>query len=247
MSIERGPLADRTIVTTRDRPGELDTALRACGARVVPLALIRIVDLDIAALTDALTSRAHWLVVTSRHGARLAGPVAATVPGIRLAAVGRRTAEILARGAGRPVELVPEEQRALALVALFADQPTPAEIVVAQGDLAEPTLVEGLERLGHRVRPIVVYRTEPRYPPGPELAAVRAADAVVLMSGSAARVWREIVTGSPALAACPLCAIGPTTATAAHQAGLRIDMVAEHHSVDGVVQALIDHFGRHGD
>lgn len=239
----RGPLTGRTIITTRDQPGDLDIALGDRGAQVVPLALIRIVDGDLDGAADALAHGAQWLVVTSRHGARLVGPLAASAPDIRLAAVGRSTAQVLERGARRTVELVPHEQRARALVEMFRDVPVPADIVVAHGDLAEPTLVDGLEGLGHRVRSVIVYRNEPRYPDEAELAAVRSADAVVLMSGSAARVWAEIVAGSPALSATRCCAVGPTTAAAARRAGLHVDMVAAQFSVEGVVETLIEYLG----
>ena len=38
--------------------------------------------------------------------------------------------------------------------------------------------------------------------------------------------------------------IGPVTAAAATEAGLRVDVVAEEHSVPGLVQALVERFGR---
>src|SRR5690606_37478475 len=104
----------------RDLPGELDALLGAAGADVVHVPLIEIADDDetTAAVRAAATSLADhdWLIVTSRHGARRMGPVAAAHPHLRLAAVGTATAAELAELAGRSVEVVPARQTAAHLV-----------------------------------------------------------------------------------------------------------------------------------
>ena len=147
-----GPLTGRRIVTTRDRPGELDRLLTLAGAEVVHVPLIEIVDVDgVAAdqLSAAIAElhRFDWLIVTSRHGAARLGDAAAAVPGLRLAAVGTSTAAELADLAGRPVDLIPTRQTAADLVAAMpAPIGTAGAVLVAQADRAEPTLVDGLRR-----------------------------------------------------------------------------------------------------
>jgi uroporphyrinogen-III synthase len=120
------PLRGRTIVTTRDQPGVLDALLEQLGAHVVQLPLIEIGDAPDggAALAEALgrIDAFDWVVVTSRHGAERVAD-AARGSSVRMAAVGEATAVVLAERSGRPVELVPNQQLASALVECFPDGP----------------------------------------------------------------------------------------------------------------------------
>jgi uroporphyrinogen-III synthase len=179
---------------------------------------------------------ATWLVVTSQHGAAAVGPVARNHP-VRLASVGTRTAEVLARSAGRPVDLVPTRQTAADLVAAFPAPGHPGElVVVAVGDLAAPTLADGLYELGYDVLSAVAYGTRRRVPSATERADALDADAVVFASGSSAQAWAETIgSESP-----PVVAIGPTTAAVARAAGLQVAVVAADHSLDGVVAAVTE-------
>jgi uroporphyrinogen-III synthase len=230
------PLRGRRVVTTRDRPGELDRLLAAAGATVVHVPLIEIVEPADGgtALHDALARLASfdWLVVTSRHGAARVGDEAAAIA-VRTAAVGTATARELARRTGRAVALVPTEQRADALVHAFP--PGPWRVLVAQADRAEPSLVDGLRARGCDVEAVVAYDTRTRAPRADERAAALAADAVAFASGSAAVAWAQAIgTETPPV----VCAIGPTTAAAAEQAGLKVTAVAADHSVPGLVELV---------
>ena len=240
------PLAGRLIATTRDETGSLETALEAVGARIVHVPLITVVadDAVVAAAVGAWTADdlPDWVVVTSRHGARILGRHLAgreSLPAV--AAVGRATAADFERVTGRHVDLVPEEQLATALAAALVDRigRPGARILVAQADRAEPTLAEALVAAGHVVEIVIAYRTELRPPDDHALVRLAAADAVVVMSGSAAEALAAADTEAAGLP--PICAIGPTTAAAARRAGLEVAAVAEHHSVDGVVEALERH------
>lgn len=245
-----GTLAGRRVVTTRDTPGRLDELLVAQGATVLHVPLIEIIGPpnDGAQLDAVLNElgRASWLVVSSQHGAAAAGP-SARGQSVRLAAVGTRTADVLAASAGRHVDLMPERQTAADLLAIFPPpqrsqplaevpaEPAPKELVVlAVGDLAAPTLADGLRALGYEVRSVVAYRTRRRRPTDAERVAALSADAVVFASGSSAQAWASTMgTASPAIVA-----IGPTTAAAATAAGLQVAAVAADHSLVGVVAAV---------
>jgi uroporphyrinogen-III synthase len=64
---------------------------------------------------------------------------------------------------------------------------------------------------------------------------------LLLASGSAARSWHAAFGSEvPPL----VVAIGPQTADAARSVGLRIDAVAEDHSLDGLVAELERHLVR---
>jgi uroporphyrinogen-III synthase len=226
-----GPLAGRVVVTTRDRPGRLDRLLAELGATVLHVPLIAIEPLtEVHVSLDG----ADWLVVTSQHGADAVGDLAAAHPEVHLAAVGTRTAELLAERAGRPVDLVPDRQTAADLVRMF---PSGAgRVVAALGDLASD-LSAGLWDKGWATDTYVVYRTVLQAPDPDVRAALLRSDAVAFASGSAARAWEAAIgTHTPPV----VVAIGPTTESAARAAGLTVTHVAKDHDVDGLAAAVVE-------
>lgn len=80
-----------------------------------------------------------------------------------MAAVGTATALTL-RQRGWPVDLLPQEPSAAALVAAFAARWTPADtgarILFPASSRALPTIAAGLSQLGARVSQVEAYRTE---------------------------------------------------------------------------------------
>lgn len=235
------PLSGRRIVTTRDRPGRLDSSLAGLGADVIHVPLIRIEDPPAGgtSLARAL-ARIHefdWVVVTSRHGAtRIAASVAGH-PAIRLAAVGSRTASALASATGREVDVVPERQTAADLVGSMSGGS--GRVLVAQADRADATLAAGLTAAGFEVEVVTAYRTVLRAPSEPERAAAIDADALILASGSAAEAWADAFgTVAPPVVA----AIGPQTAAAAERRGLKVSHVAADHHVEGLVDVVLTAF-----
>lgn len=233
----RRPLFGRRVVTTRERPGRLDSALASLGADVVHVPLISVeapADAD-ESLDDALALLGDydWIVVTSRHGAARVGEAVASQPQLKLAAVGTRTAAALTALAGRSVDLVPQRQSAHDLVAAMAGRS--GRVLVAQADRADTTLVDGLTALGFRVDGVTAYRTALRTPTWRERAAALDADAVAFASGSAAESWADSIgSATPPVVA----AIGPTTAAAAVRKGLKVSHVATDHDVDGLVAVI---------
>lgn len=244
MTGDTRPLTGRRVVTTRDEPGRLDELLAALGAEVVHVPLIEIVD---APGDELATSLAHlddvdWVVVTSKHGAARVGEAVAARRRLRTAAVGTRTAAVLAEWAGRPVTVVPERHTAADLVAAMPDPaPEACRVLVAQADRAAPTLVDGLRGRGYDVAAVVAYTTRLRTPTAAEDAKVRDADAVAFASGSAAEAWVQAVgLWTPT----HVIAIGPTTAQVARQAGLQVTAVAADHSVEGLAAAVAAELAR---
>ena len=228
------------VLVGREQPGELPGLLAAHGAHAVHLPLITVVDPEDggAALGAALGElpSTDWLVVTSVPGAERVGSAAAEHPDVRLAAVGSRTAQRLADLAGRPPDVVPSVQRGAALATRLMEVMEPASsVLLAVADRADPALGQTLSAAGHRVRSVVAYRTV-LTPPDP--ATVPPVDALLLTSGSTARSWVE---GMGTDRTPPyVVAMGPATAEAAREVGLRVDAVATEQSLPGLVSTLDD-------
>ena len=226
------PLAGRTVVVTRPESGasELAVMLGTLGARVRVVPLIEIEPLDcgesMRAALKGLT-RNDWLVVTSANAVAALARVP-SLPPARIAAVGEATARHLSK-----VDLVPTRKSAAGLV-----EEMPAgegRVVVLQAQGGAPTLVEGLTAKGWTVDRIDTHVARARVPKAADQLAMLRADAVVFTSGSQARAWGEVL-GS---AAPPIVvAIGPQTAADARAAGLSVTVVADEHTLPGVVAAL---------
>lgn len=225
------------VVVTRERPGELAAMLTRRGATVLHVPLIAVLDPADGGreLREALTrlDRYDWLIVTSAAGAERVGAAARTVDGVRLAAVGTATATTLAAESGREVDLIPDVQRADALAERFvAESPTSQRILIAQADIAAPTLADTLRQAGHDVHAVTAYRTIPREPTDD---GALDADAVLFASGSSIEHWcRSFGPTGPPLRV----AIGPSTAAVADRFGLKLSGVAPDHSLEGLVAEL---------
>jgi uroporphyrinogen-III synthase len=235
-----GPLEGCRVLVTRERPGELAELLIGRGATVVHVPLVAIADPSDGGnnLRSVLSDLRDfdWLVVTSAAGSERVAHAAADAPGVQLAAVGSATARELESRCGRSVDLVPAVQRAEALVTEFVERETsPRRVLIAQADIAAPTLADGLRAAGHDVTVVTAYRTvTPEIDPSAELEVARA-DAVLFASGSSVTSWcGRFGTVVPPIA----IAIGPSTAEAAERFGLKLSAVSTDHSLDGLVTEL---------
>jgi uroporphyrinogen-III synthase len=231
------PLDGWRVLVTRERPGELATMLTERGATVIHVPLIAVIDAADGgrALHNELARLAEfdWLIVTSPAGAERVGAAARLVSGVRLGAVGTGTARVLQHESGRAVDLVPAIQRADGLAAEFvAASDAPQRVLIAQADIAAPTLADALRLAGHHVTTVTAYQTVAQRP---DPNAALGADAVVFASGSAVGSW---VAAFGVVAPLLVVAIGPTTAAAADRLGLNVSAVAADHSLDGLVSEL---------
>ena len=233
-------LAGVRIVVTRPREhaGLLVRGLEEHGADAVVVPLIAIEPLPDDAELLRLVARGHhdWIVFTSANAVRA---VASQLPRMRarFAAVGPATAASL-RELGLEPAFVPDRFEA-GEIARGLEPLQGARVLLPQSEIAEPTLADELRARGATVEVAEAYRTVVREPGADELAALRGADAVLLASGSAARSLARLGEAGNALVVC----IGPTTASAAREAGLRVGLVAEEATGQGMIEAVVSHFG----
>jgi len=240
---EQRPLFGRRVVVTRAREqaSALSERLAALGAEVIELPTIAVVDpVDAGVALRAAAERVadyDWVAFSSAnaverfcallHDARAFGPA-------RVAAMGTATAEALRRF-GIEADLVPERFVAEGLVEAFPAGP--GRVLLPQAAVARDALTEGLQSKGWDVEVVEAYRTEPVQPDDATVAAARRADAVTFTSSSTVRNYVDAVgvDAVPPVVAC----IGPVTAETAKELGLRVDVVAETSTVDGLVDALV--------
>jgi uroporphyrinogen-III synthase len=230
------PLRERRVVVTRPEAQSvpLAAALERLGATALVVPLIEIEPAE--GLENALDDdeRFDWLVVTSAN----AVGVLPLLPGdVRVAAVGPVTAAALCARGIEPA-FVPERFAADAIVdGLGSLEDT--RVLLLQSDLASEQLAGELRERGATVTALRAYRTVPVERSAEELAELRGADAVLLASGSAARSLAEQGGAGGALVVC----IGPQTAEVAREAGLEVGLVAPEATAEGIIQALVAHFG----
>jgi uroporphyrinogen-III synthase len=156
--------AARPVVVTRaeEPDGPLSRELKGLGLEVLLWPAVSVGPADPASLAAALAA-VHsfaWIVFASRHAVEAVCELLPTAPaGVRVAAVGNATAQEL-RTRGWPVDLVPGEAHAAALVAALGAQLAPgARVLYPASSRALPLIAAGLAERGAHVSQVEAYRT----------------------------------------------------------------------------------------
>ncbi len=250
-----GPLAGRRILITRPRAQSRPLAdrLRRLGARTVAAPTISIVAPKAGGSLDRALRHLNqygWVIVTSANGARAClgraqalGIDLAAVRGVRWAAIGPATAGVL-RAAGIAAR-VPSQYLTEA-VARELDDIRGTRILLPRTDAAPPALADALRGRGAIVDEITAYRTllTPARSRGRirRLITTRQVDTVTFTSASTVHgLVRLLGDEGEALRAMVIACIGPVTAAAVIEEGFRPTIVADEHTIDGLVRALVAH------
>jgi uroporphyrinogen-III synthase len=189
----------------------------------------------------------EWVIVTSANGAErvIAAGLTAdrlAAAGTRLAVIGPGTAQAIA-GHGIEPDLLPQRFVAEGLLEVFPP-PSGGRVLLAQAEGARPVLADGLAAAGWPVDRVIAYRTV--HPELDRSVADAAVGADVVTFTSASTVTGYVAgVGLDRPPRAVVC-IGPVTADAARRAGLRVDAVAEPHTIDGMVSALVELLGADG-
>lgn len=209
------------------------------------------------AVKGIVEGRYQWIVLTSVNAvdalwAKLQefGLDARDLAGVRIAAVGRKTAERIQVWGISP-ELMPDsrQQNAHGLVEVFPDYDEDLDpvgrVLLPRADIATDVLVDGLIAKGWEVDDVVAYRTVRAAPPSAEIRDMIKTggfDAVCFTSASTVRNLVGIA-GKPHQRTIIAC-IGPMAAAAAKELGVRVDVVPEVASVPTLVDALAEHVAK---
>jgi uroporphyrinogen-III synthase len=236
------PLSELSVVVTRARhqAAELVDALHELGATVVECPLIEILPPSDggSAVRDVFGRWAEydWLLITSVNTVARWGEQLSAYSG-HVAAIGPGTAQALI-AVGLNVDLVPTEFVAESLVTEFPEGT--GRVLLLNAEVARDVVPQGLRAKGWQVDVVAAYRTEPVRPTLELQHEIIDADVITFMASSAVRAYLDLGVKVPPFVAC----IGPVTAEAARQNGLNVNLVADEHTVAGLVNALVEAFRR---
>src|SRR5688572_27126654 len=255
----------RVLVTRpRDQAAEMVDRLTVLGAEAIEAPMIRIMppqDPDPLLRAAANAGSFDWIVFTSANAiesfmtAFLDGSRdIRSLKGPRLCTVGSGTAERLARY-GIKVDLIPDEFRAEAVVTAMTQDGSieGKSVLVPRADIGRDVIAEGLRSAGAIITDVVAYRTvleEPQQDTGPDIYRMLldgSIDVVTFTSPSAVRNFSAIYGAEQTtdlLKNTVVAAIGPVTADAATQLGIRVTVQPTASTIPALVEAIAAHVAK---
>jgi len=245
----------RVLITRpQEQAAAFAAALQAIGAQPVFLPTIAIQPVhDASALDQALTrlDSYDWLIVTSANAANVILERLNAInsplhwgdgPGVKVAAIGPKTAQKLQAG-GIPPNFIPERYIAEAILPGLGDL-YDRWVLIPAADLAHDTLPNAIKLAGGIAHVITAYHTVPAEPNPKGMAVLRAGvDVITFTSGSTVQNFYTMTQNSGLnplkLPDSPKVAcIGPKTAQTARELGFTVDLIADPHTTDGLISAF---------
>ena len=255
---EDRPLFGRRIVVTRTRQqaGALSARLRALGADVSELPTIKIVPPENLMEFGELVRDSFqydWVVFTSPNGVNAFFDLffklyddARALGSARIAAIGPGTAKRV-KDLHLAVDLQPEEAVAERLVEAFQQHESVENLrfLLVRAANARDVLPKRLTQLGAIVDEAIAYRTLPETDDitgAKKRFTDEGADLITFTSSST--VENFLAMKLPWPKGIKTASIGPITSTTMREAGLKVDVEATQHDIDGLVEAIVGLLGR---
>lgn len=257
---ETRPLSNKRILVTRARrqASALSFRLSALGADVIELPAIEITQSpEHKRALDSAVTRAHeydWLVLTSVNGVTLffdrldaLGIRPNTFNGLNIAAIGPETAKAI-RNFGFKVALTASTYTAEGLLDSFSSiDLLGSRVMLARAEGSRPALLTGLRKMGAAVDEFSTYGASgPRSIPERAIGRLREGevDIATFASSSTVRNLVGILEGDvESLEKTTIACIGPVTAATAREFGLKVSIVAQEHTIPGLIDAIIRQVG----
>lgn len=250
------PLAGRKIVVTRpvEEAEVLSEKLRGLGATTVELSTIKIIPPEQLELLNHAVKKLEeydWVVFTSIHGVRsltdrmvaLKVPLGALAKP-KVAAIGPATASELTKH-GRSPDFVPREYLSEKIADSLGDL-SGKRVLLPRADIASPILPTELRKRGAIVDEVAAYRTvipEDLTAERVRMVLSKGVDLVTFTSPSTVRNLASVVGSEELLSylrGAKVGCIGPVTCEAARELGITVDLVAETHTVNALVEAIVN-------
>jgi len=260
---ENKPLFGKRILVTRRREqaGALSETLSREGAVPIEMPAIEVEAVPNQAHLDNVLPRLsefHWLLFTSVNGVdtffnhiHQQGLDSRKLYGLRVCAIGEVTATAL-RKYGIQADLVPPQYSSHDILICFKQEGIKGKrLLLPCSQTVNKELVHGLSELGAEVEPVVVYHTLPAGSGDSkikEFLIKGEVDAITFTSPSTVRGLITLMEGNvEALNKAVIACIGPVTAAAATESGLRVDVVAKKYTASGLVEALVERYKKEAE
>ena len=255
------PLFGKRVLVTRSRTqaSRMCELLEDAGAVAIELPAIAIAPPDDFAPLDEAISRLssyEWVFFASVNAvdsvferldvqgldARAFGPA-------RVGAIGPATAAALEQRGIRPDFTPSRSVSSAALEELSAYQWDGVSVLLPAADIGRDELADGLSQLSASVERVTAYRTITP-PDGAQRARDAFAEGIDIVTFTSSSTVRNLLglleqdggPGRDALSGSLIACIGPVTSATARELGLRVDIEAEEHTVDGLTEALVKYF-----
>ncbi|MHB1458477.1 MAG: uroporphyrinogen-III C-methyltransferase [Armatimonadota bacterium] len=250
------PLTGKKVIVTRSREqmSSLSTLLLEQGAETIEFPVITIAPPDDFVILDAALSHMEdydWLLLTSANGVtavidrlHVLGWDSRWLKGPKIGAIGPKTAESI-KDLGITVSYMPSESVAEAVVDQFPEDPTGKRILILNAKDARDVLPKKLQERGAEVESITVYQTviENSDSSGiKDLMEKGDIDYITFTSSSTVSNFVRLIgkdTIALMLDKTKVVCIGPITSQTAVELGLNPDIVAEDHTIEGIIDALV--------
>jgi len=255
---EDRPLFGRRIIVTRTRQqaGVLSARLRSLGADVTELPTIKVVPPENLMEFGELVRDSFqydWVVFTSPNGVTAFFDLffklyndARALGSARIAAIGPGTAKRV-KDFHFAVDLQPEESVAERLVEAFQQHESVDNLkfLLVRAANARDVLPKSLTQLGAIVDEAIAYRTVPETDDvtgAKKRFTDEGADLITFTSSST--VENFLAMKLPWPKGIKTASIGPITSDTMQQGGLKVDIEASQHDIDGLVDAIAKILGR---
>jgi uroporphyrinogen III methyltransferase/synthase len=248
---DRRPLFGKRVLITRQAPcsDEFAERLREAGAEPVLAPLIRIAppeDAQAAATAVKAIGDFDWVAFSSRNGVERfwqelesAQLDARALSGVRIAAIGPRTADALQTRGIKP-DFVPSQYVSESVAEGLLGRTDPGDrVLLFRAQEARDVLPDALREAGRIVTVVAAYRAVRA--PVPDLAhLVESCDILTFTSAGIVRSFVAQLDDAVAAARGKIVAcIGPITAQAARDAGLEAAVIAEEFTTEGLARSLV--------
>ena len=261
------PLFGKRVLVTRSRTqaSRMCELLEDAGAVAVELPAIAIAPPEDFAPLDAAVSRLSsygWVIFASVNAVDavferldVQGLDARAFGTARVGAIGPATAAALGQRGIQP-DFTPSRSVSSAALEELADYEwASVSVLLPAADIGRDELAEELSQLGAKIERVTAYRTVT--PPDAEQRArdafAEGIDIVTFTSSSTVRNLLSLLdtpsslseggnTRGGTLSGSLIACIGPVTSATARELGLRVDIEADEHTVDGLAAALSQHF-----
>jgi uroporphyrinogen III methyltransferase/synthase len=257
---DQKPLFGKGVVITRPEKQADDLArlLAKEGANPIHFPTIKIVPPPDWRELDAAIKKLEeyeWLIFTSANGVafffeRLIAKKKdiRNLKGVKICCIGPATAQQV-ESKGIKVDLVPDKFISEGILESFSRiNLRGKKILIARAAKARDVLPAGLKKLGAKVDVVTAYETINSGKKKNDLETLfkeNQVDVITFTSSSTVNNFVKIMGRNFSLPkGVKIACIGPVTAATAARAGFSVDIHQEEYTMEGLVHALIDYFGR---